>query len=177
MDSLDKMDKKEKKKLGALDVVIILIVLVCALSVGFRIFSDYSSNVGEGVQLDNYSVTFKVMGIRDSSARNFIKKGEKFYFTDSKTYFGEINDGSITITDAMKYYEALDGTIVTATNTGTGDLYKVDVEASLDVKGKVDADGRFLVDGNKFLGENQEVQIHSKYLAITVLILSINKSS
>ena len=86
------------------------------------------------------------------------------------------NNGDITITDAQKYYDALDGSTVSATNTGTGDLYKVDVEAAFDVEGKTDSSGRFLLCGNQYIGENQELQIHSKYLSITILVTEITKS-
>ena len=167
---------EKKKGLGALDVFIIIILLVCAVSIGFRIFADRNSEVGENIQLENYVLSFKVMGIRDSSARNYMEKGTKFYLTDSNVLLGTISDRDITITDAKKYYEALDGSVVTAANTGTGDLYKVDVEAAFDVQGKIDSNGRFLLDGNQYLGLNQEVQIYSKYLAITILVTGIEKA-
>lgn len=167
---------EKKKGLGALDVFIIIILLVCAVSIGFRIFADRNSEVGENIQLEDYVLSFKVMGIRDSSARNYMEKGTKFYLTDSNVFLGTISDRDITITDAKKYYEALDGSVVTATNTGTGDLYKVDVEAAFDVQGKIDSNGRFLLDGNQYIGLNQEIQIYSKYLAITILVTDIEKA-
>ncbi|MGN1408807.1 MAG: DUF4330 family protein [Eubacteriales bacterium] len=167
---------ENKKRLGALDVFIIIIILACMVSVGFRIFANRTSEVVESTQLDNYIVSFKVMGIRDSSARNYITKGTKFYMDKSNLYIGSISDGNITITDAKKYYDALDGSTVSATNSATGELYKVDVEASFDVQGKVDSNGRFLLAGNQYIGVNQELQIHSKYLSITVLVTGINKA-
>lgn len=170
------MVMENKKRLGALDVFIIVIILVCVGSVGFRIFNNRTSELGESTQLENYVVSFKVMGIRDSSARNYITKGTKFYLKDSNAYIGSISDGNITITDAMKYYDILDGTTVSASNTATGELYKVDVEASFDVQGKVDSNGRFLLGGNQYIGVNQELQIYSKYLSITILVTGINKA-
>lgn len=138
---------ENKKKLGALDVFIIVILIMCIVSIGLRVFSNKTSDISESTQLENYTVSFKVMGIRDSSARNYITKGTKFYLNDSNVYIGAINNGDITITDAQKYYDALDGSTVSATNTGTGDLYKVDVEAAFDVEGKTDSSGRFLLGG------------------------------
>ncbi len=167
---------EKSKKLGALDIFIIVILVICIVSIGFRYFTDSNSDVSESTQLDNYKISFKVMGIRDSSARNYMNKGAKFYIDESNTYIGTISDDSITITDAMKYYSSLDGTSVTAANTGTGDLYKVDVEASFDTQGKIDSSGRFLLGGNQYIGENQEIQIHSKYLSITILITDIAKT-
>ena len=167
---------ENKKRLGALDVFIIIIILVCMVSVGFRIFANRTSEVGESTQLDNYVVSFKVMGIRDSSARNFMTKGTKFYLNDSNAYIGSISEGNITITDAVRYYDLMDGTTVKASNTATGELYKVDVEASFDAQGKIDSNGRFLLGGNQYIGLNQELQIHSKYLSITILVTGINKA-
>ena len=167
---------EKSKKLGTLDIFIIVILVVCIVSIGFRYFTDKNSGVSENTQLENYTVSFKVMGIRDSSARNYMNKGTKFYIDDTNTYIGTISDDSITITDAMKYYSSLDGSSVAATNTGTGDLYKVDVEASFDPQGITDSNGRFLLGGNQYIGENQEIMIHSKYLSITILITDITKT-
>jgi hypothetical protein len=167
---------EKSKKLGTLDIFIIVILVVCIVSIGFRYFTDKNSDVSENTQLENYTVSFKVMGIRDSSARNYMNKGTKFYIDDTNTYIGTISDDSITITDAMKYYSSLDGSSVAATNTGTGDLYKVDVEASFDTQGITDSNGRFLLGGNQYIGENQEIMIHSKYLSITILITDITKT-
>lgn len=167
---------ENRKRLGALDVFIILILVMCLVSVGFRVLSNRTSDISETTQLENYTMTFKVMGIRDSSARNFMGKGTKFYMNDSNVYIGAINNDNITITDAQKYYDAFDGTTVSAVNTGSGDLYKVDVEAAFDVEGKTDANGRFLLGGNQYIGENQELQIHSKYLSITILVTDITKA-
>lgn len=177
MDSYcERINNGKQKKLGALDVFIIVILIMCIVSIGLRVFSNKTSDISESTQLENYTVSFKVMGIRDSSARNYITKGTKFYLNDSNVYIGAINNGDITITDAQKYYDALDGSTVSATNTGTGDLYKVDVEAAFDVEGKTDSSGRFLLGGNQYIGENQELQIHSKYLSITILVTEITKS-
>lgn len=167
---------ENKKRLGALDIFIIIILVMCIVSVGFRLMSNKTSEITEGTQLENYTMSFKIMGIRDSSARNYMGKGTKFYLNDTNTYIGSINNGNITITDAQKYYDGMDGITVSAANTGTGDLYKVDVEAAFDVEGKTDSNGRFLLGGNQYVGVNQELQIHSKYLSITILVTDITKT-
>ncbi len=79
---------ENKKKLGALDVFIIVILIMCIVSIGLRVFSNKTSDISESTQLENYTVSFKVMGIRDSSARNYITKGTKFYLNDSNVYIG-----------------------------------------------------------------------------------------
>ena len=142
------MNQSKKMRLGALDVFIIAAILVCAVSVGLRMFMTRSSDLDKNVQLDNYIVSFKVEGIRDSSAKNYLKTGTNFY---------------------------LDGSIVLASNNASGDLYRVDAECSLDVTGKTDADGRFLLGGNKYIGPGKELLIYSKYLSITVIVTDITK--
>ncbi|MGN1346715.1 MAG: hypothetical protein ACI4V1_08010 [Eubacteriales bacterium] len=169
------MNQKKKQRLGALDVFIIAAVLVCAVSVGLRLFMTRTSELDKNVQLDPYIVSFKVMGIRDSSANNYLIKGTNFYLEETGGFFGTLREG-VTINDAKAYYEMPDGSIVLAANNSSGDLYRVDAECSLDVTGKLDANGCFLLGGNRYLGINKEVKIYSKYLAITVLITDITKA-
>lgn len=168
------MNKTEKTRLGALDVFIIVAVLVCIVSVGLRMFMTQSSDLDKNVQLDNYIVSFKVMGIRDSSAKNYLNKGTNFYLDENDVLFGALREG-VTISDAEAYYEMPDGSIVLASNNASGDLYRVDAECSLDVTGKTDANGCFLLGGNKYIGINKELLIYSKYLSITVLVTDITK--
>ena len=168
------MNKTKKLRLGALDVFIILAVLVCAVSVGLRMFMTRNSDLDKNVQLDNYIVSFEVKGIRDSSAKNYLRKGTNFYLDENDAFFGTLREG-VTTNDAEKYYEMPDGSIVLASNTASGDLYRVDAECSLDVTGKTDANGCFLLGGNKYIGINKELLIYSKYLSITVLVTDITK--
>lgn len=169
------MNKTKKTRLGALDVFIIAAVLVCAVSVGLRMFMTRSSDLDKNVKLDDYIVSFKVMGIRDSSAKNYLHKGTSFYLDENDAFFGTLREG-VTVNDAEAYYEMPDGSIVLASNNASGDLYRVDAECSLEVSGKTDADGRFLLNGNKYIGINKELLIYSKYLSITVLITDIAKA-
>ncbi len=169
------MNQPKKQHIGALDVVIIVIVLVCAVSVGLRMVMTRNSDLDKNVQLDNYIVSFKVMGIRDSSAKNYLQKGTNFYLDDSDEFFGTLREG-VTVNDAESYYEMPDGTIVLAANNASGDLYRVDAECSLDVTGKMDSNGYFLLGGNRYIGINKELLIYSKYLSITVMVTDITKA-
>ena len=169
------MNQTKKQHIGALDVFIIVAVLVCAVSVGLRMFMTQNSDLDKNVQLDNYIVSFKVMGIRDSSAKNYLQKGTNFYLADTQEFFGTLREG-VTVNDAESYYEMPDGSIVLASNNASGDLYRVDAECSLDVTGKMDSNGYFLLGGNKYVGINKELTIYSKYLSITVLITDITKA-
>ena len=169
------MNKIKKQHIGALDVFIIVAVLVCAVSVGLRMFMTRNSDLDKNVQLDNYIVSFKVMGIRDSSAKNYLRQGTNFYLDENDAFFGTLREGVAT-NDAETYYDMPDGTVVLAPNTATGDQYRVDAECSLDVTGKMDANGYFLLGGNKYIGINKEIMIYSKYLSITVIITDITKA-
>lgn len=172
------MEKKNAKKrgLGALDVFIILALIVVAVGLGLRIFVNDSAELSTGAALEDYVVTFRVMNIKDSSAKNQMHTGDKFFLKEGGVLLGALRENR-TVTDAQSFYEMPDGTIVRAANTATGDLYRVDVEASVDAQGRLNADGGFLLGGNTTIAPNQEVQIYSKYLAITVLITGIAKAS
>ena len=80
------------------------------------------------------------------------------------------------MTPAETLYEMPDGSIISAPNSGTGDNYRVDVHTSVTAQGTISGDGSFLLGGNTYIGLNKELQIYSKYLAITVKITGISKS-
>lgn len=166
--------KEKKSRLGALDICIILALVACVISVGLRYFSVQNSSVSKNVQLENYIVSFEVYDIRDSSAKNFMNKGTNFYLQETGALIGSLREG-ITIRDAEKLYEMPNGEVVLVTNGGTGDLYRVDVEASLECTGTMNESGSFLLNGNQYIGINQELKIYSKYLAITVKVTGITK--
>lgn len=167
--------KEKNKRLGALDVFIILALAACMVSVGLRFVSVRNSSVSRNVQMENYIVSFEVNDIRDSSAKKFMEKGTNFYLEDSNLLLGSLREG-ITISDSEKYYEMPNGEVVLAKNNSTGDLYRVDVEASLDCTGTMNEEGSFLLNGNQYIGINQELEIYSKYLAITIKITGITKA-
>ena len=171
------MNNKEKKlRIGALDIFIILVVLVCAVSIALRYVSIKDAGVGESAPLENHDVSFKVSDIKDTSAQYYMEPGTSFYLEDTDAILGTLREG-ITVSDAEKIYEMPNGEVVVAQNNATGDLYRVDVEASFDAKGRVDSAGRFLLNGNTYLGINKEVKIYSKYLAITVVITGITNTA
>jgi len=168
------MNKNEKKRLGALDVLIIIVLAVCLISIGLRVFSSMTSQTNANVQLEDYIVSFKVSNIKDSSAKNYFEKGTNFYLSESNVLLGSLREG-VTIKDAETYYETSDGQVVLVTNEAVGDLYRVDVEASLDAKGRVDENGAFYLGGNIYLAPNKEITIYSKFLSITVTVTNIQK--
>jgi len=73
-------------------------------------------------------------------------------------------------------YELSDGTVVLAKNNATGDLYRVDVEASFDVQGKTDGNGSLLLGGNRYVALNKEIEIYSKYVTYNVVVTGITKA-
>ena len=138
---------KNKRRLGALDVFIIIVVIICAVSIAVRYFDVQESDVNNNVQLENYVLSFEIKNIKDSSADNYFEKGTNFYIEDSG-----------------------------APNTATGDLYRVDVEGSMDVMGITGSDGRFLLGGNQYIALNKEIKVCSKYLLVTIAVTGITKA-
>ncbi|MBE6542309.1 MAG: hypothetical protein E7672_07675 [Ruminococcaceae bacterium] len=164
-----------KKRLGVLDIFIIIIVLVCVASVVIRYVGIDNSQVSSEVQLDNYILSFNIKNIKDSSANNYMEKGTKFFIQSSGEYLGTLREG-VTISDAVRYYELQNGQSIAVPNTATGDLYRVDVEASLDVQGVLREDGTFLLGGNQYVAVNKEITVYSKYLTVTIMVTDITKA-
>ncbi len=165
---------RKHKGLGALDVFIILAVLAAAAGIGLRAYMNRNADVGTSAVLEDYIVSFEIKDIRDSSNARHMHPGDKFYLKDTGVYFGELTEEN-TVSPAETFYEMPDGTIVKAANSGTGDNYRVDVQTSVVAQGTLSGDGSFLLGGNTYLGLNKELQIYSKYLAVTVKITGIVK--
>ena len=165
---------ENKKRIGALDIFIILVVLIVIASIVVRFISNRNSDYGDKVQLDNYVVSFKIMGIKDSSAKNYFEAGTNFYLDEGDAFLGTLREG-VTINDALKYYYLHDGSVIGVQNSATGNLYRVDVEGALDVTGKTDQNGKFLLNGNTYIAKNSEVKIYSKYLSVVILVTDITK--
>lgn len=167
--------KYNKKRLGVLDVFIIIALLACIVSVVLRYVSVQNSSVNQGTQLENYTVSFKVYDVRESSAVKFMQTGSNFYLKDNNALIGALDEGK-TVAPAKKYYEMANGETVLVSNSSTGDLYRVDVEGSFSCSGKMSADGSFLLNGNKYISVNQELKVYSKYLAVTIKVTGISKA-
>ena len=172
------MEKQNTKHrgLGALDIFIILALVAVIAGVGIRAYVNSSDRKGEVATQEDYVVSFQVLDIRDSSNERHMHEGDKFYLKDSGMYFGSLLETN-TVTAAEAFYELPDGTIYKGVNTGSGDHYRVDVEADILAQGMLDQTGAFLLGGNTYLGMNKEIQIYSKYLSITVKITGIAKAS
>lgn len=165
----------KRKGLGALDVFIILALLAVIAGVGLRAYMNRNADVGTAEVLEDYVISFEVKDIRDSSNARHMHPGDKFYLKDTGAYFGALTEEN-TVNPAETFYEMPDGSIVKAANTGTGDNYRVDVKTSVIAQGVLSSDGSFLLGGNTYIGLNKELQIYSKYLAITVKITGISKA-
>lgn len=169
------MENTKKKRLGALDYFIIFAVIAVVVCFAIRYFATDNSAVSEKAELEEYIVSFSVAGIKDSSAQKFMSPGSKFYISETGAYFGELREG-LTIKDAETYYELDNGEVVVGENNAVGDLYRVDVEASIIAKGKTDANGCFLLGGNTYVGVNKTFILNSKYLTITVIVTDVRKA-
>lgn len=169
-------NNSNKKRIGILDVFIIIIALLVIVSIVVRFISTRNSDQSEKSVLDDYIVTFKIMNIKDSSAKNYFESGTNFYLDSDKSYFGTLREG-ITVNDSVRYVYLHDGRVVKSQNNATGDLYRVDVEGSFSVKGLYDENGKFLVNGNNYISDNMEVKIFSKYLSVVILVTDISKAT
>lgn len=170
------MKQKTKKHLGALDIMIIVVVVLLIAALAVRFIGTHGSEASTGTVLEHYIVSFKICGIRHTSAEKFMEAGTSFYLDETGDYLGTLRSNGFTVNDAKNTYELTDGSIVSVTTTGEDDLYKVDVACSFDTEGRLDSNGNFLLNGTRYLGVNKEVKIVSKYLSVTGYITDISKA-
>jgi len=167
---------ENRKKLGALDFFIIIAIIAAILFVVIRFYFIKTSDQSETVVLDDYIVSYELQDVRNSTAENYLASGTKVFFADNNAYFGELREEK-TVRDAQKFYELDDGTVVLSNTEVVGNLYRVDVEGSIAVKGMMDANGRFLVNGNTDIAPNKSVKIITKYLAVELTVTDITKAN
>ena len=165
----------KKKGIGALDVLILILLAVVIGSVGLRYVRSRGSGASETAVTDQYVVSFQVKNIRNTSKERYMNKGDLFYLDENNQFFGTFRDVASAV-DAQKYYEMPDGSIASVASRFSGDQYRVDVEASVTASGIMSKDRCFLLNGSRYIVLNDELKIHSKYVAFTVVITEIAKA-
>jgi len=169
------MEKKKKIRIGALDVFIVLALAACVVGLGLRVFSRSEAVENSTAVMKNYTVDFEVCNIRGSSV-NYFNVGDVFFLKEGNVRLGELVSRSDML--AQKYYTDINGNTVLVMNEATDDMTKrIDLDGRLLVSGIRDADGRFLVNGQQYLGVNKEVEIKSKYITVNVRITAIEEAA
>ena len=179
------MEKKKKIRIGALDVFIVLALAACVVGLGLRVFSRSEAVENSTAVMKNYTVDFEVCNIRGSSV-NYFNVGDVFFCSEDTARLTFLKEGNVRLGElvsrsdmlAQKYYTDINGNTVLVMNEATDDMTKrIDLDGRLLVSGIRDADGRFLVNGQKYLGVNKEVEIKSKYITVNVRITAIEEAA
>ena len=168
---MSEKNKRGRVRLGVLDVFIIAAILVCGISVGLRWYFTKDSVLTNPTQLQPYTVNFVIKDIRATSVK-YLYEGAAFYIIDNGDYLGAVV--SVEDTPAMKEYLTSDGQVIyVPNNTEDERVNRVDISGSLAVSGIRGSDGYFYLNGNRYLAPNEELEIKSKELSVTVVIESI----
>lgn len=164
-------NKKDRVRLGVLDIFIIAAILVCIVSVGLRWYFTKDSVLTNPTQMQSYTVNFVIKDIRATSVK-YLYEGAAFYINDNGDYLGTVV--SVDDTPAMTEYITKDGQhVYIPNNTEDERVNRVDVSGSFAVSGIRGEDGYFYLNGNRYLAPNEELEIKSKELSVTVIIDSI----
>lgn len=164
-------NKTDHARLGVLDIFIIAAVVVCIASVGLRWYFTKDSVLTNSTQMQPHTVNFVIKDIRASSVK-YLYEGAAFYFKDNGDYLGAIV--SVEDTPAMKEYITKDGQhVYVPNNTEDERVNRVDISGSFAVSGIRGEDGYFYLNGNRYLAPNEELEIKSKDLSVTVIVESI----
>lgn len=167
--------KTKKKRLGALDICILVAILLCIFGVAARMVFRDNSVMAQDTKLDTYTVHFTVSDIRSTSEK-FLKDGKEFYLHETGEYFGVLV-GEPSVQYAKKLYVDMYGnTVEVDNNTDEEGLSRSDVSGTFQVSAAMGENGFLMLNGNRVIAPNQELQIRSRELFINIKITSIAKA-
>jgi len=168
--------RTKKKRLGALDICILVAVLLCIVGVAARMVFRDNSVLAQRTELDKYTVYFSISDIRSTSEK-FLKDGTAFYIEESGDYFGVLV-GDPAVTYAKKLYVDMQGnTVEVVNNTDEEGLSRIDVEGAFQISATMGENGFLMLNGNRYIAPNQEIQLHSRELFVNIQINSIVKAN
>lgn len=166
--------KTKKKRLGALDICILVAVLLCIVGVAARMVFRDNSVLAQNTTLDKYTIYFSVSDIRSTSEK-FLKDGKEFYIHENGDYFGVlVGDPAVKYAKRL-YVDMYGNTVEVDNNTDEEGLSRIDVKGAFLVSATMGDDGFLMLNGNRCIAPNQEIQIRSKELFVNIQIDSIVK--
>lgn len=81
--------RKDRKKLNVIDVVIILLLVALVGTAGYSIYNEITKSASSAQS--NIVVVFEAQ-VEDEGIIEYLKKGDKVYFTTDKTQMGVLYD-------------------------------------------------------------------------------------
>ena len=167
--------KTKKKRLGALDICILVAILLCIFGVAARMVFRDNSVMAQDTKLDTYTVHFTVSDIRSTSEK-FLKDGKEFYLHETGEYFGVLVGDPSTQYAKKLYVDMYGNTVEVDNNTDEEGLSRSDVAGTFQVSATMGENGFLMLNGNRVIAPNQELQIRSRELFINIKITSIAKA-
>jgi len=164
------MSEKKSIRFNIIDVLIIFLIILSVVGIYFR--SHITEWIGMDTQLDNYSITFKVTGIRASSGEHFIM-GERIYLDYPDMELGVI-DNNCTVNPSDTYVTLNDGTVVSVPSP---ESEYIDVIGNLKCQGAMRADDGFYLGGSYLITPGMTLKVHTEQLDFTITVINIEEYS
>lgn len=159
---------KRKIRFNIIDVLIIFLVVVSVVGIYFR--NHIAEWIGIDTDLKEYSVTFKVTGVRATSEKYFFA-GERIYIDSPNMELGVI-DGNCTFSPSETYITMEDGTVIAVPSPQS--TY-IDVVGNVKCRGAVRANDGFYLDGSYLLTPGMTLKVHTERLDFTVTVTNIKE--
>lgn len=164
------MNGEKKNRFNIIDAIIVALVLVCILSVVFRSFE--LKKLSSGVDLEEYTLYFKVDNIRSSSLEYFIS-GDSVRIKSSNKVLG-IFEEIIQHVPAVGAYNDNGGEVFYPELEGDDPFEETrySVFGSISVMGKM-TDSGFFLGGEIYLAPNGVLSVVTEHLETQIKITSI----
>ena len=159
---------KKKIRFNIIDVLIILLIVVSVVGIYFR--NHIAEWIGMSTDLKDYSVTFKVTGIRATS-EEYLFAGEKIYLDSPGMELGVI-DGNCIVSPSETYITMDDGTVIAVPSPR--DTY-IDVIGDVKCRGAMRSDDGFYLDGSYLITPGMTLKVHTERLDFTVTVTNIEE--
>ena len=186
---MKKTNNQEKKntesarfRFNVIDAIIILMVIVCIGGVVLRYTVLDKVNIGGEVK--EYYITFTVSNISYSQLQHIIQAKDEAESNDNWVY---LSDGTTKLGSLTAVGEQNKESFVYKDENGkTESIVYSDSELDENVpwsmtgkilcSGRYSKNGGFLLNGNKFISPNSELDVYMKYCDFTLKIVDISES-
>ena len=166
----DNRNQESKKgRFNVIDAFIIIVILLCIASVVYRMVN--TNAYGGSTEMDEYQVSFEIDNIRQSSVDD-IKSGDKVRFKSDNVKIGELAEINDPTPAVGEYNDSGEEVLYPEQTAGKYPDTRCRVTGTINVRGRM-TDNGFLLEGNRYIAPNGEIEIITEHIEATIRITGI----